>query len=230
MRIVSVNLKGDLTKALLAALDVLKKGGVVAYPTDTIYGLGANACDYKAVEQVFKIKNRPFSKPLPIIARDLNWVRELAYLPPKLEKLLAEIWPGSITAILTRKDIVPPIVTAGSSKVGVRIPDFEFTEKLLAKFGYPLTATSANLSGEEGTGNIAAVINFFKDQLWQPDLIIDAGNLPKSLPSTILDLSTLKPKILRVGPTKPDFLMKLLGATYAEKANPKRSAPPAEGY
>ena len=230
MRIVSVNLKGDLTKALLAALDVLKKGGVVAYPTDTIYGLGANACDYKAVEQVFKIKNRPFSKPLPIIARDLNWVRELAYLPPKLEKLLAEIWPGSITAILTRKDIVPPIVTAGSSKVGVRIPDFEFTEKLLAKFGYPLTATSANLSGEEGTGNIAAVINSFKDQLWQPDLIIDAGNLPKSLPSTILDLSTLKPKILRVGPTKPDFLMKLLGATYAEKTNPKRSAPPAEGY
>ena len=230
MKIISVNLKGDLTEALLAALDVLKKGGVVAYPTDTIYGLGANACDYKAVEQVFKIKNRPFSKPLPIIARDLNWVRELAYLPPKLEKLLAEIWPGSITAILTRKDIVPPIVTAGSSKVGVRIPDFEFTEKLLAKFGYPLTATSANLSGEEGTGNIAAVINSFKDQLWQPDLIIDAGNLPKSLPSTILDLSTLKPKILRVGPTKPDFLMKLLGATYAEKANPKRSAPPAEGY
>lgn len=230
MKVISVNLKGDLAEALLAALDILKKGGAVVYPTDTIYGLGANACDYKAVEQVFKIKNRPFSKPLPIIARNLNWVRELAYLPPKLEKLLAEIWPGSITAILTRKDVVPPIVTAGSSKVGVRIPDFEFTEKLLAKFGYPLTATSANLSGEEGTGNIAAVINSFKDQLWQPDLIVDAGHLPKSLPSTILDLSAIKPKILRVGPTKPDFLMKLLGATYAEKTNSKRSAPPAEDY
>lgn len=91
MKILSVDLNKDYTDALIEAVNVLRFGGVVVYPTDTVYGLGANACDCYAVELVFKIKNRPLSKPLPIIARNMKWVRELAFMPPKLEKSLAEI-------------------------------------------------------------------------------------------------------------------------------------------
>ena len=228
MKIIRVNVKYDYSEAVAAALDVLSHGGVIVYPTDTIYGLGANACDYKAAEQIFKIKQRPARKPLPIIVRNLAWARAVAYLPPKLEKLLAQLWPGPVTAILAKRPVIPPVVSAGGTTVGVRVPDLAFTDQLLGKFGYPLTATSANLSGEEGSGNIQAVLADFRGQLWKPDLVIDAGILPKSLPSTVLDLSTVQPKILRVGPTKPEFLMKLLGATYAKTQNPKRGSPPAK--
>ena len=217
MKIIRANLKGDFTPALAAALAVLETGGVIVYPTDTVYGLGTNACDFKAVEQIYKIKNRPLARPLPIIARNMNWVKAITYTPSKMEALLEQIWPGPVTAILPKRNIIPSIVTADKPNVGIRIPDSIFTERLLAKFGYPLTATSANLSGEEGFDNIRKIIAAFRNQLWKPDLIIDAGVLPKSLPSTVLDLTSIKPKILRVGPTKPEFLMKLLGATYEDR-------------
>ncbi len=210
MKIISVDLKSDYSEAVTEAVNMLKTGGVIVCPTDTVYGLMANACDCNAVEQIFKIKERPASKPLPIIARNIAWVKEIVLLPKKLEETLAEIWPGTATVILPRKKIIPKIVTAGSPNVGIRVPKHEVIDKILAKFGYPLTATSANISGEESTGNIKKVIASFKHKIWKPDLILDAGNLPKSEPSTILDLSTIRPKILRVGPSNPEQLMKLL--------------------
>jgi L-threonylcarbamoyladenylate synthase len=210
MKIIQVDLKSDYSEAITEAVNMLKTGGVVVCPTDTVYGLMANACDCNTVEQVFRIKERPISKPLPIIARNMAWVKELVEFPEKLEETLAEIWPGATTIILPRKKVIPKIVTAGSPNVGIRIPKYELIDKILAKFGYPLTATSANISGEEPTGNIKKVIASFKDKIWKPDLILDAGNLPKSEPSTILDLSTINPKILRVGPSNPEQLLKLL--------------------
>lgn len=210
MKILSIDLNKDYSDALIEAIAVLQRGGAIVYPTDTVYGLGVNACDERAVEQIFKIKNRPLTKPLPIIVRNMSWVRGLAFVPPKLEKLLSEIWPGATTVILPRKKIVPSIITAGLQNVGIRIPDYLLIDRLLGRFGYPLTATSANLSGEEATRDIQRIIESFRDQLWKPDLVLDAGILPPSQPSTILDLSTIRPKILRVGPSKPEQLMKLL--------------------
>jgi len=211
MRVIRINLKGDFTKAVLEAVTTLKRGGVIVYPTDTVYGLGANACDWYAAEQVFKIKKRPLSKPLPIIAKNMKWVAELAFIPPKLEGVLSEIWPGPTTVILPKKEVIPPIVTGKRKNVGIRIPDCVLTDKLLGKFGYPLTATSANISGEEATGDIGKIVEMFRNEIWKPDLILDAGVLPQSEPSTVLDLATIRPKIVRVGPTKPEQLMKLLG-------------------
>lgn len=210
MRILSVDLNKDYNGAVLEAVAVLRNGGVVVYPTDTVYGLGANACDHNAAEQIFKIKNRPLEKPLPVIARNIDWVREIAFVPPKLEKLLFELWPGAVTAVLPRKNVIPPIVTAGLPNVGVRIADYFLTDKLLGKFGYPLTATSANLSGEATSGDIDMIIEMFKDKVWKPDLILNAGVLPESKPSTVIDFSTIKPKILRTGALKTENLMKLL--------------------
>lgn len=231
MKILSAKSGAEEKDVIIEAVRVLSHGGVIVYPTDTVYGLGANVCDEWAVEQVFRIKKRPLSKPLPIIARNMKWVKELVFILPKLEHILEKIWPTRpsevdcsanrlgrlrsvtvpITVVLPKKPVIPKIVTAGHKTVGIRIPDFPFIDKLLGKFGYPLTATSANISGEEPTGDIKKVIAYFQDKTWKPDLIIDAGVLPPSQPSTILDLSHVKPKILRIGPGKPNQVLKILG-------------------
>lgn len=211
MRIIPINLNGDFSEALHEALVVLKKGGVVVFPTDTVYGIGANACDWYAVEQIFRIKRRPLTKPISVLVRNMNWVREIAFVPPKLEKVLEEIWPGATTVILPKKKVIPAIVTAKKKNVGIRIPDYAFTDKLLGKFGYPIAATSANISGEGTPVGIGEIIMAFGSEIWKPDLVLDAGVLPPSEPSTILDMTTIRPKITRVGPTKPEQLMRLLG-------------------
>ncbi len=210
MRIIQVDLNKDYKDIIGEAIAVLNSGGVVVYPTDTIYGLGANALDPKAIEKIFKIKKRSLSKPLPIIVKNMIWVNELAHVTSKKEAILKKAWPGKVTAILPKKNIVPDIITARTRGIGIRIPDYIFVDKLLGRFGYPLTATSANISGIEGTGDIHKIIETFQSVLWKPDLIIDAGILPKSGPSMVVDLTTEKPKILRVGPSKPEEFLKLL--------------------
>ena len=102
---------------------------------------------------------------MPIIARNMKWVIELAFVPPKLEKVLSGIWPGPTTVILPKKEIIPSIVTAKKKNVGIRIPDCVLTDKLLGRFGYPLTATSANISGEEATGDINKIIEMFRNEI-----------------------------------------------------------------
>src|SRR3989344_2773475 len=149
MKIVKINLLGDYSEALREAVRVLREGGTVVYPTDTIYGLGCNAIDFKAVETIYRIKDRPIDKPLSVIARNIDWVKELAFVPPKLEPTLEKLWPGAITMIFPKRDIIPSIVTGGGPNVGLRIPAYELTDKLLAKFGYPLISTSANMSGSD---------------------------------------------------------------------------------
>ena len=210
MRIIQVDLNKDYKEVLDEAVHVLSAGGVIVYPTDTIYGLGANAMNLKGVERIFRIKKRSLSKPLPIIAKNMNWVNELAHVSPRHLKILSKAWPGKVTAVLPKRSVVPDMVTARAKTVGIRIPHHIFTDKLLGRFGYPLTATSANLSGGEGTTDIHQIIAVFENSLWKPDLVIDAGILPKSGPSMVLDLTGGKPKILRVGPSKPEEFLKLL--------------------
>ena len=212
MRIIKVNLLQDYTDALREAVKVLKEGGTVVYPTDTIYGIGCNATDFKAVETVYRIKDRPLEKPMSVIARNMQWVKELAFVPPKLEPILEQLWPGAITVILPKRDVIPSIVTAGGDTVGIRIPDYELTDKLMAKFGYPLISTSANMAGNDiEAWKSEAVIEDFKPRMWQPDLMLDVGNLPLSQPSTIIDFSGIQPKVVRIGPVKPKQLEVILG-------------------
>lgn len=210
MRVIKVDLNQNYDGVIAEACKVLRLGGTIVYPTDTVYGLGANACDSLAVNSVFKIKKRSFSKPLPIIVRSLAWLKELVYLEPRHRRIVESIWPGPVTVVLPKKDYLSSLVTAKGVSVGVRIPDFSFTDQLLGKFGYPLTATSANISGEEPTNDINKIIEMFELSEYRPNLIIDAGILPRSKPSTVVDLTADEPKILRVGPSKPDQLIKLL--------------------
>ncbi len=209
MRIIKIDLTHDYSSAIEEAIEILKLGGTIVYPTDTVYGLGCNALDEIAVRHIFDIKNRS-SKPLPILARDMKWVEELAYLNDEHRKLAAKFWPGKFTLVLPKKEVVPPIVTTGLPSVGIRIAYYAFTDKLLGAFGYPLVSTSANISGEPSTGDIDSIIASLGAQPRRPDLIIDAGNLPPSNSSVVIDCSTDKPKVLRVGPSKPEDLLKLL--------------------
>lgn len=210
MEVIRVDLNKDYTEAIERAVFILQEGGVVVFPTDTLYGVGANALDVRSVKKVFSVKDRPASKPLPVIARNMRWMEELVHIKPAQYRILEKVWPGKVTVVLPKKDIIPDSVTAGSKTVGVRIPDYPFVDALLEKFGYPITATSANLSGDESTGNIDQVIRSFSDRSIRPDLVIDVGVLPQSDPSTILDLTSDRPKILRIGAAKPDQILKLL--------------------
>jgi len=211
MKILQVDLNKDYSEALKEAVAVLDSGGVIIYPTDTLYGIGCNALDEKAVAKIFEIKGRSLSKPLSMIVRNIKWAKELAYVSKRNKNTLDKVWPGRVTAVLSKKNIVPDILTAGYGTVGMRVPDYPFTDRLLKLFGYPVVSTSANISGEEPTNDINKIIEVFSKKLTQqPDMIINAGILPKSEPSAILDLTGAKPKISRIGPSKPEEFLRLL--------------------
>lgn len=210
MEIVKISSEVDFLPAIQKAIAVLRLGGAIVYPTDTFYALGANAMEPYSIERVFKIKNREMEKPLPIAVRNIKWAKELSFIYKKEEKFLNKVWPGPTTVVLPKRSVVPDILTAGRPSVAMRIPDHKFVEKLLARFGYPITSTSAAISGIEPSGKIADIIKLFEKTEYRPSLVIDAGDLPESEPSTILDLTGSQPKVLRVGPSKPEKLMKLL--------------------
>ena len=210
MKVLQVDLNKDYSHAIQEAVEVLNSGGVIIYPTDTLYGLGANVMNESAVKKTFQIKKRSLAKPMPLIIKNIVWAKGLAHINKRQEDMLEKIWPGKVTVVMAKKGIVPDIVTSGQKTVGMRVPDHLFVDQLLGKFGYPLTSTSANISGDEGTGDIYKIIETFSGEACRPDLIIDVGILPKSEPSTVLDLTGGKPKIIRVGPSRPDQLIRSL--------------------
>ena len=180
------------------AAEILKKGGLVIYPTDTAYGLGANALDEEAVRKVYGIKGRDFSKPTHVIVRDWKMTEELAETNDLAKKLYDNFLPGPLTIILPKKKIVPDILTAGLKTIGIRIPNNEVTKILSNDLPFPYTTPSANKSG----GKTPYSIEDVKKELdiSKVSLILDAGKLPEVAPSTIADLSGKKLKILREGP------------------------------
>ena len=195
----NLNNKSQIKKIAETAVKVLEKGGVIVYPTDTLYGLGANALDEDAVLKIYKIKKRDRNKPLSIIAKDLKMVKKISCVDSRVEKILNKIWPGPITIRLRKKDIVPYSLTGNGETVAVRISDNEFISALMDKIDFPIVATSANISGEKNLLDPDKIISEFKSSKLKPDLFIDADEIKNSKPSTIVDLTTGVPKILRVG-------------------------------
>lgn len=200
-----------IDKIIEVCLGVIKLGGCLIYPTDTVYGLGVDALRQDSVERLFKIKKRPETKPSPIIVRDMEMVRKLAFTNGKIEKALTAVWPGPVTVILEKRAVVPKILTAGKNTVGLRIPDCKFTRLLMNKSDRPLTATSANISGEPSLVSPMEIRITFGAIYPRPDLFLDAGDLFGHSPSTVLDLTGSQPKILRAGPVSKEQLMKMLG-------------------
>lgn len=198
MKVEKANFK-NLNLLIPKALKLLKIGKVIIYPTDTVYGLVASATNKKAVERVFKIKKRAKRKPIPIFINDIKMAKKIALIDKKQEQFLRVVWPGKTTVILKRrKNCGLPAVLFGDKKtIGLRIPNYRLINELLKKLNKPLTGTSANISGESASTKIKEVLKQFENKKYQPDLIIDAGNLPLNRPSKVIDLTPKRPKILR---------------------------------
>jgi L-threonylcarbamoyladenylate synthase len=210
MEIIKFNLSGELDNRIVeVAAGVIQRNGSIIYPTDTVYGIGVKALDRHNIERLFKIKKRPETKPVPIMVRDIAMAKKLAFINREREKVLEEVWPGQVTVVLEKRAFVPDILTANRRTVGLRIPNFPFTQALMAQLEEPITVTSANFSGQPPLNSAKEVIKIFSKAYPRPDLILDAGNLPPSPPSTVLDLTGLNPKITRVGPISKKQLDKL---------------------
>lgn len=174
------------------AIGVLAQGGVILYPTDTVYGLGANIFDAKAVRRVFDIKQRSYLKPLSILVRDVASIGLVARISMKQKEIVGKYLPGPYTFILNRQKIVPRAVTGGLNNVGVRVPDNELACRLAGIF--PITTTSANLSDDEVLSNPREILEQLDCEI---DLVIDVGDLNSRNPSSIIDLTGFRPKIIR---------------------------------
>jgi len=200
----------ESASAIERAIEVIRCGGVVACPTDTTYGLIADATDENAVNRLFKIKKRPITKAIPVVINNIELAKKIAFIDERTADVLKMVWPGAVTVILQHKFKLPELITAGTGTVALRIPDYKLIYFLTETMGKPLTATSANISGQQPTYSAEEVINQFDREGYQPNLILDAGILKHSKPSTILDLSTNEPKIRRVGLVDRDTLFEIL--------------------
>lgn len=181
----------------------IRRGGVVLYPTDTLYALGASIYDEDAVKKVFEVKRRPFSEPLPVAVSSKLELEEIVFLNDAAERLIDVFLPGPLTMVLKKKK-VPDVVTAGKSTVGVRIPGNDKALRLLSETG-PLTVTSANVHGERVLDNVDEI----RRQLGVDVPAVDAGRL-SGKPSTIVDLTQRKPVILREGVILKSVIMDVL--------------------
>jgi len=179
-----------------AAAGVLRRGGLVAYPTETFYGLGALASDAQAVSRVAAVKGRPDGKPLPLLAADLAAVEAVALLGPLARRLAGRLWPGALTLVVPARPGLPPEIVAGTGAVGVRIPGSELARALARSAGGPIVSTSANLSGEPPVSRAADLAPALRARL---DAVLDAGSTPGGLPSTVVAVEEEAVRLLRAG-------------------------------
>ena len=178
------------------ALSILHSGGLVAFPTDTVYGLGALAFDAKAVESIYTAKRRPIEKAIPILVGEIMHTSKVAFEFPRTARLLASrFWPGPLTCIIPKKPSLPRAVSA-TSTIGVRIPD-QVTARLLLRAAGPMAVTSANTSGQPSPSTAEEVLEQLNGRI---PLIIDGGKTPGGIPSTVVDCTADEIKILREGP------------------------------
>ena len=167
----------------------IRRGQIVICPTDTVYGLICDATNQKAVKRIILLKRRSPQKPIPVFVKDIKMAKRLAEINRTQAAFLKEVWPGAVTAVLKRKN--------SQGTIGLRIPNHKWLLGLAEQLNRPLTGTSANISGKPASTEIKEVLEQFKNKKYQPDLVIDAGNLAKSKPSTVVDLTLWPPKILR---------------------------------
>lgn len=200
------------------AADVMKAGGTVVFPTETVYGLGANALDESAANKIFIAKGRPQDNPLIIHVADKNIENYVEYIPAGAKLLMDTFWPGPLTIIMKKSMIIPDIITAGLDSVAVRMPSNKIASELIRLCGVPVAAPSANLSGRPSPTDIKHVID---DLTGRVDIIIGGGKTNVGLESTVIDM-TGKPTILRPGGITFEDLKSVLGEVYIDPAIMKK--------
>ena len=177
--------------------NILKSGGVIAFPTDTYYGLGVDPFNEKGIHRIFEIKSRTFDKPLLVLNSTKSQINQLTKnRSQEAEQLIQKLWPAPLTLILNAVSKLPNVLTANTGKVGVRLPKNEWTRHLIQTVGCALTATSANKNGEKNTQTAQEVSDIFGNEI---DLIIDPGPAPGGKVSTLIDTTISPPAVLRRG-------------------------------
>lgn len=198
-----------VTRDVQAAAQWIRRGGLVAFPTETVYGLGGNALDAAAVARVFEAKGRPRFDPLIVHVRDVASAEALvAEFSPMARRLADRFWPGPLTLVLPKRDVVPEIVTAGLETVGLRIPDHPLALELLRAAGVPVAAPSANLFGRTSPTTAEHVAEQLGERI---DLILDGGACRVGVESTVLQLDGDAPTVLRLGGVTVEELEATLG-------------------
>lgn len=195
MKVISLT-QNSFQNAVREAAETIARGGVVLAPTDTVYGLIANISDDKAIQKVYSIKMRDSQKPLPVFVKSIGAAKKIATISQKNNAFLETVWPGKITAVLPRK-AGKKLFGVAPESIALRIPHYHFINSLLETLALPLSATSANISGLTASVKIDEVLGQLSGNDILPDLTVNAGDLEKSLPSTIIDLTGLKPAIVR---------------------------------
>jgi len=199
------------TKAdnLAAAVTALGRGDVIVFPTETLYGLGADALNFTAVEKVFQLKGRDPNNPFPVLVSDRSMLNSLvAKVSPLAEKLIERFWPGPLTLVLPARNDIPPPLVNSTGAIGVRISSQPIANEIVRMLGQPLTATSANPSGQPGAQTIAQARDYFSGKI---KVFIDGGALTSKTGSTVAAVVGNKIKIIRAGEIGKDELQNVVG-------------------
>jgi L-threonylcarbamoyladenylate synthase len=184
------------------AVEALRAGDVVVYPTDTVYGLGCDATNARAVRRVFEIKGRPPDQPVPVLLADAHQAAELAEIPEGARRLMRRFWPGPLTLVLPSRGVVAELVTAGTGTVGLRVPDHPVPRALVRACGFPLVGTSANTTGQPAPVTVAQVLSDLDGRV---GLVLDGGRLA-GRPSTVVDCTGDRPRLVRPGPIPAEMI------------------------
>lgn len=196
-------------ESITRAARILRDGGVAVFPTETVYGIGADIRCPEAVSRVFALKKRDLSQPLMAhCASPLQMLEYVTEVPPWVQPLLGQFWPGPLSLVLRCSENVPSVVTSGGQTVGIRMVAHPATRDLLEELGAPIAGTSANLHGEPATSRFGAVNPAL---LGQVDVALDAGLCGKHVPSTVLDVTQRPPRVLRVGAVGVQELERVVG-------------------
>ena len=192
---------------LIFAAELIKRGEIVAFPTETVYGLGANGLNVEACRKIFVAKGRPSDKPLSLHIASLEMVERVAKIDSTAEKLFETFCPGALTIILPKAKIVPDFVTGGKSSVGIRFPANDVALSLIKLSDCPIAAPSANLSGKNPPKNAQEVFDNLSGRV---EIILDSGQCEFGISSTIIDLTCAEPKILRHGAIPDEKILEVI--------------------
>lgn len=215
-RCIKVDALSPDPKLIRDAGDILVRGGLVAFPTETVYGLGANALEGRAVKKIFEAKGRPSDNPLIVHVAELGQITELVKNIPRAARgLMQAFWPGPLTLVLPVGGAVPPEVTAGLSSIAIRMPGHAVALALIRAAGVPIAAPSANLSGRPSPTMAAHVMQDLNGRI---DVVLDGGPTGVGVESTVLDLSGPVPTILRPGGVTLEALQEILGEVIVDPA------------
>jgi len=226
--VMKVSPRAPQKRLILTAAEVLRRGGLVAFPTETVYGLGADALNADAVKQIFVAKGRPLDNPIIVhVASEADLRALTTHIPQRARVLIDRFWPGPLTLILRKSPAVPDDVTCGLDTVAVRMPQNKIALALINALGHPIAAPSANLSGRPSGTTAGHVLQDFAGKI---DMILDGGPVAVGVESTVLDLSRKPPAILRPGAVTQEDLESLLGRVVMGRGAESKKRSPGTRY